>query len=74
MKTLKSGFIYIDTKLGPMITGRLPTENEKNTFYSVESSYRIDTVKDIDSFWKLESAGICDDPEQNDDKKAWKHF
>ena len=40
----------------------------------VESSYRIDAVKDTDFFWKLGSVGISDDPQQNDDKKAWKHF
>ena len=74
MKALGLGFIHIDTKLGPIITGRPPTENEKNTLSPIESSYRINVIKDIDSFWKLESVGISDDPEQNDDKKAWEHF
>ena len=79
---LLPGLYLIDSKLGFLLSGRIPNINPSDSnysFMSIEKSSRktkIDSVlkDDISNLWSLENLGIKDDPYENDDDKALQTF
>uniref|UniRef100_A0A1I7V6D9 DUF1758 domain-containing protein n=1 Tax=Loa loa TaxID=7209 RepID=A0A1I7V6D9_LOALO len=78
IQELNSGFILLQTKVGPMIAGsgdinKLCQANTKQLSRSVCVA-NVNSCSELETFWKLELMGINDQPNANDDEEALKQF
>uniref|UniRef100_A0A1I7VR69 DUF1758 domain-containing protein n=1 Tax=Loa loa TaxID=7209 RepID=A0A1I7VR69_LOALO len=78
IQELNSGFLLLQTKVGPMIVGsgdinKLCRANTKQLSRSVCVA-NVNSYSELETFWKLELMGINDQPNANDDEEALKQF
>uniref|UniRef100_A0A914W835 Peptidase aspartic putative domain-containing protein n=1 Tax=Plectus sambesii TaxID=2011161 RepID=A0A914W835_9BILA len=79
---LPSGFTMIDSKIGPMLCGKghitsvmaIQRQKEIMAIQKQHQDTKKSTEELIEKFWKLETIGIHDNPEVNDDEIAIKQF
>lgn len=78
-KPITENFYLIETTIGPIVCGQI-SEMENST---IQHSMSIITESDIDIFpefnevkslWELESIGITEKPNENDDEKALQYY
>uniref|UniRef100_A0A1I7VYT7 DUF1758 domain-containing protein n=1 Tax=Loa loa TaxID=7209 RepID=A0A1I7VYT7_LOALO len=77
VQELSSGHMLVQSKVGPMIAGN--GDVSKLCQNNIPSQNLVCTVRaninsELENFWRLESIGIQESPNDNDDEETLKHF
>ncbi|MCA4774573.1 DUF1759 domain-containing protein, partial [Wolbachia endosymbiont of Mansonella perstans] len=76
-KELRSGYIMVHSKVGPMITGEGYIDelcNSKGHSIPIICSVYTNPNSELEKFWRLEMIGIHESPTEDDDERAIDHF
>uniref|UniRef100_A0A1I7W2M4 DUF1758 domain-containing protein n=1 Tax=Loa loa TaxID=7209 RepID=A0A1I7W2M4_LOALO len=76
-KELRSGYIMVHSKVGPMITGEGYIDelcNSKGHSIPIICSMYTNPNSELEKFWRLEMIGIHESPTEDDDERAMDHF
>uniref|UniRef100_A0A1I7VZS6 DUF1758 domain-containing protein n=1 Tax=Loa loa TaxID=7209 RepID=A0A1I7VZS6_LOALO len=76
-KELRSGYIMVHSKVGPMITGEGYIDelcDSKGHSIPIICSVYTNLNSELEKFWRLEMIGIHESPTEDDDERAIDHF